>query len=118
MPRIHSAADDRWFVGSVLLPTHEVWVAEADEAVVGFAAVKGSLLGHIFVEPTAQGRGIGSRLLAKVTELRPEGFELWTHQPNEQARRFYERRGLVAVETTDGAGNEEKVPDVRYQWRP
>jgi hypothetical protein len=32
--------------------------------------------------------------------------------------RFYQRHGFVPVERTDGAGNEEREPDVRYQWRP
>jgi hypothetical protein len=48
----------------------------------------------------------------------PGGFTLWTHQPNAQARAFYEREGLEAVEFTDGSASEEKVPDVRYEWRP
>jgi putative acetyltransferase len=37
-------------------------------------------------------------------------------QANERARRFYEKRGCVPVEFTDGSGNEEKTPDVRYRW--
>ena len=39
-------------------------------------------------------------------------------QQNERARRFYEARGFRAVEFTDGEANEEKTPDVRYEWRP
>lgn len=35
-----------------------------------------------------------------------------------RAGTFYERHGLVAIEVTDGAGNEEKEPDVRYVWAP
>ena len=42
--------------------------------------------------------------------------QLWTFQDNARARRFYEARGFVAEEFTDGAGNEEKTPDVRYVW--
>lgn len=37
-------------------------------------------------------------------------------QLNDKARRFYERRGFVAVEFGDGTGNEEGEPDVRYHW--
>jgi hypothetical protein len=33
---------------------------------------------------------------------------------NAGARRFYEREGFVAVDSTDGHGNEERAPDVRY----
>ena len=48
----------------------------------------------------------------------PDGFSLWTFQKNEGARRFYERHGFDAVELTDGSGNMEREPDVRYAWRP
>ena len=116
-PRIHTPEDDRWFVTALLLPEHEVWVAEEDGTVVGFAALKEDVLGHLFVHPDAQGNGVGTELLDKTKELRPGGFTLWTHQPSE-ACAFYERRGLVAVELTDGSENQERVPDVRYAWRP
>jgi len=46
------------------------------------------------------------------------GIELWTFQVNEAAARFYERHGFVAAERTDGAGNEERSPDIRYTWQP
>jgi GNAT superfamily N-acetyltransferase len=117
-PKLHTPDDDRGFVRDLLLPSHDVWVAEDNGDVVAFAAVKEDILGHLFVHPAAQGRGIGTALLEKTQELLPGGFTLWTHQLNEQARAFYERRGLVAVEFTDGATNEEKLPDVRYEWRP
>jgi hypothetical protein len=43
-------------------------------------------------------------------------LQLWTFQRNAQVRRFYESRGFVLVEETDGAGNEEREPDARYLW--
>ena len=51
-------------------------------------------------------------------DARPDGFQFWVFQENERARRFYEAHGAVAVELTDGSGNEERTPDVRYEWRP
>ena len=68
--------------------------------------------------PERTGRGIGTQLLARAKERRPKGFFLWTFQQNEGARRFYERHGLQPIEYGDGSGNEEGVPDVRYEWRP
>jgi len=118
IPALHTPEEHQWFFREVVLPEQEVWIAEEDGAAVGFAALNQDLLGHIYVHPTYQGRGIGRVLFEKVKERRPSGFTLWTHQPNEGARRFYEREGLAAVELTDGAGNEEKVPDVRYEWTP
>ncbi len=118
IPPLHTLADDHRFVTERLLPANEVWVVDEAGEVVGFASFGHDLLGHLYVAPRAQGRGIGRVLLDKVKERRPEGFTLWTHQPNVRARAFYEREGLTAVEFTVGSANEEQVPDVRYEWRP
>ena len=98
--------------------SYEVVVAESEGQVVGFAALGAEFLEHLYVLPRFQGRGVGSALLERAKELRPEGFRLWVFQRNEEARRFYERRGLRLVELTDGAGNEEQEPDALYEWRP
>jgi chorismate mutase len=63
---------------------------------------------------TAQ--GVGSALLDLVKSLRPGGFCLWVFETNEGARRFYLRHGLAELERTDGAGNEERAPDLRMAW--
>ena len=61
--------------------------------------------------------GIGQRLLDKMLAEAAAGgvLRLWTFQRNAGARRFYERNGFVAVEFTDGNGNEQREPDVRYE---
>jgi GNAT superfamily N-acetyltransferase len=116
-PPLHSPEETRAFVSERLLPQHETWVFERDGRVVGFAALTEDHLGHLFVHPDAQGSGIGTALLEHTQRLLPNGFSLWTHQASE-ARAFYEARGLVAVEFTDGSTTMEKIPDVRYEWRP
>lgn len=82
----------------------------------GFAILDGDWLSHLYVHPDEIGTGIGHALFEHVKTLRPDGFQFWVFQQNERARRFYEAHGAVAVEFTDGAGNEEKTPDVRYRW--
>jgi GNAT superfamily N-acetyltransferase len=67
------------------------------------------------VLPEAQGQGVGTALL-DVAKRAVARLQLWTFQRNAQARRFYEARGFVVVEQTDGTGNEEKEPDARYLW--
>jgi GNAT superfamily N-acetyltransferase len=84
----------------------------------GFAALDGDWLTHLYVHPDEIGTGVGHALFEHVTTLRPKGFQFWVFQQNERARRFYEAHGAVAAEFTDGSGNEEKTPDVRYEWRP
>ena len=118
LPRLHTAEQTRRFIGEIVPLEHEIWVAEEDGRVVGLAAIGEHTLGHLYVHPDSQGRGIGTALLDKTKELRPSGFTLWTFPQNDRACAFYERRGLRAIRFTDGSGNEEKLPDVQYEWRP
>ncbi|MDX6441316.1 MAG: hypothetical protein QOE43_1045 [Gaiellaceae bacterium] len=118
LPDLHTREEHRHFIIEVVPRDHEIWVAESDGNVVGLAAIGESTLGHIYVHPGFQGRGLGTALLEKTMELRPAGFTLWTFPANEKACRFYERHGLRAIEYGDGSGNEEGLPDVRYEWLP
>jgi ribosomal protein S18 acetylase RimI-like enzyme len=118
LPALHTDEEHRRFITETVPGDYELWVAEIDGRVVGLAAVGDSTLGHLYVDPAHHGRGIGSALLDKTKELLSDGFTLWTFPANERACRFYERHGLRATEYGDGSGNEERLPDVRYEWRP
>jgi GNAT superfamily N-acetyltransferase len=118
LPVVHSFEDTVQFFGDFVIPNQTVLVAELEEGVAGFIAIEGGWVEHLYVAPAHQGIGIGDALLQRAKELRPEGLMLWTFEGNHRARSFYESRGFVAVEFTDGSRNEERTPDVRYQWRP
>jgi chorismate mutase/ribosomal protein S18 acetylase RimI-like enzyme len=116
-PAVHTAEEDReWFAARLRDGEHEVWVAEHDGVLAGFAMATATWLDHLFVAPASQSTGVGSALLDLVKSIRPEGFSLWVFESNERARAFYRRRGLVELERTDGSGNEERAPDVRMAW--
>jgi ribosomal protein S18 acetylase RimI-like enzyme len=120
LPTVHRAhTDDQTgdWIREVLLPGHDVWVAEANGAIVGMLALSPGWIDQLYLDPVWRGRGIGQRLVALAQRRQPSGLQLWTFQVNGAARRFYERHGFVAVEWTDGAANEEHEPDVRYIWR-
>jgi GNAT superfamily N-acetyltransferase len=74
------------------------------------------MLDHLYVEPDEHGRGIGTALLTRAKERRPKGLQLWTFQQNDRARGFYEYHGFRIVRMTDGSANEERTPDVLYEW--
>ena len=117
-PRLRTAEEDFVLVRDHILVEHDNCVVERHGRVVGFASIEGDdLLMHLFVHPEAQRQGIGTELLEHTQRLLPDGFHLWTHQASE-ACAFYEARGLVPVEFTDGSTTLEKLPDVRYEWRP
>jgi chorismate mutase/GNAT superfamily N-acetyltransferase len=115
-PALHTNEEDRAWVAARLADGHEAWVAEAEGELLGYALLTATWLDHLFVRPDRLGEGIGSALLDLVKALRPQGFCLWVFETNTGARRFYERAGLIALDRTDGSGNEEKAPDVRMAW--
>ena len=118
LPILHTDDQIRHWIRSEMVPAHEVWVAEADDRIVGFAALKHDLLGHLYVHPEVQNQGVGTALLENAKKRRPAGFRLWVFQKNEGARRLYERHGFRLVKLTDGSGNEEHEPDALYEWTP
>ncbi len=116
-PPVHTAAEVRdWLAHRVV--EDEVWVAEVDDEVVGYARLTPTWLDDLYVRPDAQRDGVGSALLDLVKAVRPEGFGLWVFETNTSARAFYARHGLVEREHTDGSANEERAPDLRMEWSP
>lgn len=98
------------------LEAYDVWLATIGDEVAGYARFTPTWLEDLYVRPEQQGRGVGGALFGLVTGMRPGGFCLWVFESNTPARHFYRRRGCVELERTDGAGNEERVPDIRVAW--
>ena len=115
-PGIHPPDDVRAWVGTWDLTARDVWVAESDGTIVGFANLTPTWLDGLYVAPAAQRAGIGSTLLDLAKSVRPDGFGLWVFEMNQPARDFYRRHGLVALERTDGSANEEHAPDIKMVW--
>lgn len=113
LPELHTAEEDLWFVRERLSVDNTIWVAEVGGEVAGYIAFHPGWIDHLFVHPDHQGAGLGPALLDKALEDGSER-QLWTFQQNTRARAFYEKRGFVVADFTDGDGNEEKMPDVRY----
>ena len=118
-PSAHGDAELRGWVRTELIPGGGVVVAEDQGHVVGvMATAKGagcSWITQMAVRPERVGRGIGARMLASALAALASPIRLYTFQANTRARRFYERHGFVAIEFTDGQGNEEHCPDVLYE---
>ena len=101
----------------------DVTVAEIDGTIVGWMVLDGGRDGRawvdqLYLDPAWVGRGLGARFVDLAKQRHPAGLDLWTFQVNEPAQRFYEHQGFTAVERTSGSGNEERAPDVRFEWSP
>lgn len=120
-PMAHAPEQVRDWAAQVLIPGGGVWVATRGREVVGMLAVSGSVsercVEHLYVKPGHTGQGIGAMLLQTAHQLLVPPIRLHTFQASGDARRFYERHGYVVVCCTDGSGNEERCPDVLYEWR-
>ncbi|MFG2117157.1 GNAT family N-acetyltransferase [Streptomyces sp. NPDC048718] len=114
--RAHDDAEVRAWFSTLVVPSHETWVAVADSGVVGLLVLDGGELEQLYLDPAWRGRGLGDRFMALAKRRRPDGLALWTFQVNAAARRFYERHGFREAGRTDGARNEEREPDIRYAW--
>jgi GNAT superfamily N-acetyltransferase len=114
---VHSDDQVRAWIRDRVIP-EDTWVALDGTEIVGMMALSPGWVDQLYVAPNRLGEGIGGRLLDLAKRRSGGPLELWTFQVNARARRFYERNGFVALEETDGSGNEEREPDVRYRWDP
>ncbi len=73
----------------------QIWVAEEDGHRLGFASVSVSnnFLHNLFVDPHAQGKGVGSALLKKVQSEFTSNGALKCLAQNKAALAFYQRHG-------------------------
>lgn len=114
MPRIHSRAEEIAFADTLI---DRGWTTVAEDAgrVSGFLSRAGEEVHALYLAPGARGRGIGTRLIG-AAQAEADRLSLWCFQANHAAQRFYAARGFAEAERTDGARNDEKLPDIRYVW--
>ena len=113
---LHTPDEDRGYFRGPVFETCEVWGAVEDDRLAGFIAFREGWIDQLYILPGDQGRGVGRTLLG-VAKAGNGALNLWAFQRNAGARAFYEANGFAVAEFTDGSGNEEGEPDVRYVWR-
>lgn len=121
-PSPHSDAQIRSWVAQFLVPSGGVVLALEGDAMLGATATAQesdrSWITQMAVDPAHVGHGVGSSLLAYALDILPPPVFLYTFQANTRARRFYERHGFRAKTFSDGLANDERCPDVLYEFVP
>jgi ribosomal protein S18 acetylase RimI-like enzyme len=113
MPKLHSCRQNLGFLRGL----HQSGVLRViGDPAQGFLARQETEIPALFVAASARGRGIGRALVRDAMEG-ASVLRLWTFQANAPARAFYRALGFAEIAWTDGAGNEERLPDVRLEWR-
>jgi ribosomal protein S18 acetylase RimI-like enzyme len=116
LPILHTPEEDKAWMSGRVLKECEVWIARDPSEIVGFMALKPGWVDHLYLKPGFYRRGIGSNLMKLAQSRQPDGLKLYAFQKNERARAFYEAHGFKAILFGDGSLNEEREPDVLYEW--
>lgn len=118
LPELHTDEDTLDHFSNTVPTRCEVWVAEEGARLVGFMAWNAGTahLDHLYLMPGTYRRGVGTQLLDKAKALSGGKIQLYAFQRNSRARAFYEHHGFKAIWFGDGAENEEREPDVLYEW--
>lgn len=117
LPDLHSIEEDHVYMRDKVMVDYRVTAAERSGRIVGFMAELDGWIEHLYIDAALLRTGVGSSLIADA-KSRSQDLALWCFADNLRGRAFYERHGFVAVEFTDGAGNEARAPDILYRWRP
>ncbi len=101
----------------ILIAKTEGWLAHDGDQILAIMSLKPGWVEQLYVATDRQGEGIGLRLAGPgqgAQRRRAAAVDV----PGQRPRALlHERNDFVVAELTDGAGNSEREPDVRFVWR-
>lgn len=98
----------------VYLPAAQTFVAvDSDGRVIGFMSLVGDELAALFVEPSSQGRGIGTALLGHAQQVRSI-LTLGVYAANARAIAFYRGHGFDLL--NERIDEKTGQPEMRMRW--
>jgi len=76
----------------------EIWIAELDDVIAGWGAIRGDFLEGLYTAPEYAGQGVGAALLDRLEALmRGRGVDAVRAEASSNAKDFYLRRGYRAT---------------------
>ena len=116
LPSLHTTNEDTRYFSDKVLRNCRVTVAESAGEIIAFCATRVGWIDHLYVDPEFQSKGVGT-ILMRLALHEQTDVRLHVFQRNVKAITFYTKCGFREVERSDGAGNEEREPDVLMQWK-
>jgi len=115
MPKLYSGAEVLKFC-EWMIQEGIVRVATRAGEIKGFIARRNEEILSLYLDASARGQGIGTALIQDA-QRHSARLELWTFQANLPAQAFYRALNCHEINRSDGAHNDEKLPDIMYEWR-
>lgn len=115
-PQIRNHEQVTQWAEEILVKGYRTWVAVRSGKLLGYAALDGNLLEHLYLRPDVRRQGVGTLLLDQVKRNSPGRLVLHIFQLNTDAGEFYRHHGFIVLESTDGSRNMEKMPDQTLEW--
>ena len=93
----------------------KAWVAEKGDQIVGFCSrqIHNNNISALYAVPSARNSGVGKCLL-DLAKDNCDQIIVWAFELNTEARRFYQREGLVEVGRE--MDDEFKIIDIEHHW--
>ncbi len=111
MPELHSRETLTGVIQEAM-PSREIFVI--GDPVEGYLSLNPDTgqIGALYLDRS--GQGLGKALMDRV-KIGRDYLQLWTHEPNAAAHRFYKREGFEIVERNPEGG--DGLPELRMEWR-
>ena len=110
MPRLYDR-DQLFSMIRSAIPTREVWVI--GEPIEGYISYNPDLLQISALYVKFTGEGLGKILLDQVKHQR-KYLQLWSHEFNTSAHKFYKREGFEAIDRKDHGS--DGIPELKFEW--
>ena len=110
MPRLYDR-DQLFSMIRSAIPTREVWVI--GEPIEGYISYNPDLLqiSALYVKFTGEGRG---KILLDQVKHQRKYLQLWSHEFNTSAHKFYKREGFEAIDRKDHGS--DGIPELKFKW--
>jgi len=99
---------------TMYIPGSETWVFEEDSTIVGFISMIENEIGGLFVMPSYQSKGIGTKLVHFIKGFHEE-LEVEVFVRNATGRAFYDKYGFKLIKTFMHTPSNNEVMRLKYK---
>ena len=118
LPRTISRAQIAALFNQDMLKSRYFLVADSGRKVGGYLSLNEETgqIGGFYLDPGFRQQGAGKTMLDHAKVRSPDQIKLTVFEPNQRAKRFYEREGFVELPDQRQEETEEGIPTLMMCW--